>query len=75
MHVATTKQLRNLPNDEFDIWVKSLNAAHTINDVLDGWGNLSDAQCKQHADRLRALADRIDGRKTAGGNENTYSCC
>jgi hypothetical protein len=74
MQVATKKQIaKHAASDNFHIIPKSICAAESINVVLDNWGNMSADQCSQNADRLRALADFIDGRKTSGGNENRYS--
>jgi hypothetical protein len=73
MHVATNKQLQNLSNNDLTIWTKSYNAALAINNILDDFNELSDTQKTQVADRLRALADTVDGRETSNGNENTWT--
>mgnify|MGYP001027450163 CR=1 FL=1 len=73
MNIVTKAQLARLPHSDFDLWIKATNAGHAINDTLNDWGNMTTAQRSERADRLRALADLIDGRTTAGGNENTYS--
>ena len=73
MHVATNKQLQNLSNNDIKLWSKANNAAQAINDILDGLNELSDTQKTQVADRLRALADTVDGRETSNGNENTFT--
>ena len=74
MHVATKTQLKDLPREDvLTIWPPAVNAANTLNDILDDWGNMSSEQAAERADRLRVLADLLDGRETAGGNQNTYS--
>ena len=73
MHVATNKQLQNLSNNDIKLWSKANNAAQAINDILDNLNELSDTQKTQVADRLRALADIVDGRETSNGNENTFT--
>lgn len=74
MHVATKAHLAALSNDDaMHLYPKANTAAHAINDILENWGNASREQCEQRADRLRALADLVDGHVTARGNENTYS--
>ncbi len=73
MHVATNKQLQNLSNNDIKLWSKANNAAQAINDILDDLNELSDTQKTQVADRLRALADIVDGRETSNGNENTFT--
>ena len=73
MQVATQKQLNNLEINDLTIWTKSYNAALAINNILDDFNELSDTQKTQVADRLRALADTVDGRETSGGNENNWT--
>jgi len=73
MQVATQKQLSNLKTDDLTVWSKANNAALAINDILDNYSELTDTQKTQVADRLRALADTIDGRETSNGNENTWT--
>ena len=73
MQVATQKQLNNLKTDDVKVWTKAYNAALAINDILDDFNELSDIQKTQVADRLRALADTVDGRETSNGNENTFT--
>ena len=73
MQVATQKQLNNLKTDDLTVWSKANNAALAINDFLDNYSELTDTQKTQVADRLRALADTIDGRETSNGNENTWT--
>ena len=73
MQVATQKQLNNLETNDLTIWTKSYNAALAINNILDDFNELSDTQKTQVADRLRALADTVDGRETSNGNENTWT--
>ena len=73
MHVATLTQLSNLKTDDLTVWSKANNAALAINDILDNYSELTDTQKTQVADRLRALADTIDGRETSNGNENTWT--
>ena len=63
MQVATQKQLSNLKTDDITVWSKAYNAALAINDILDNYSELTDTQKTQVADRLRALADTIDGRE------------
>ena len=73
MQVATQKQLNNLNTNDITVWSKAYNAAIAINNILDDYSELTDTQKTQVADRLRALADTIDGRETSNGNENTWT--
>jgi|14_taG_2_1085336.scaffolds.fasta_scaffold58830_3 hypothetical protein len=73
MQVATQKQLNNLKTDDITVWSKAYNAAIAINDILDNFDELTDDQKMQVADRLRALADKVDGRETSNGHENTWT--
>jgi len=72
-NVATKKQMARLALDDYQIAIAANTAAEAINDILDNWGDMSANRCAESADRLRALADMVDGRETAGGNQNTYS--
>lgn len=76
MHVATQAQLTRIMRSEqdgdIDLAIKANIAAQTINDILDQWGSMSTENARACADRLRALADRIDGLQTATGQQNTY---
>jgi len=73
MQVATQKQLNNLNTNDITVWSKAYNAAIAINNILDDFDELTDTQKTQVADRLRALADKVDGRETSNGNENTWT--
>jgi len=66
MNVATRKQMQRL-NDSGDgfLVLPCLNAADAINDIMNVWGNQSSATGEAIADRLRQLADLIDGQDTA----------
>jgi len=68
----TTRILQIEKNDSVDLLIKARTAADAINDILDNWGNLSEKKKRSLADRLRALADRVDGLETATGEQNTY---
>ena len=65
MNVATRKQMQRL-NDSGDgfLILPCLNAADAINDIMNVWGNQSSATGNEIADRLRQLADIIDGQDT-----------
>ena len=65
MNVATQKQMQRL-NDSGDgfLILPCLNAADAINDIMNVWGNQSSATGNEIADRLRQLADIIDGQDT-----------
>tara|TARA_R100000951_G_C2553726_1_gene153295 strand:+ start:31 stop:264 length:234 start_codon:yes stop_codon:yes gene_type:complete len=65
MNVATQKQMKRL-NDSGDgfLILPCLNAADAINDIMNVWGNQSSATGNEIADRLRQLADIIDGQDT-----------
>ena len=76
MHVATQSQvariIRNEQEGDLKLAIKAQVAAQTINDILDNWGGMSTKNARACADRLRSLADYIDGLNTATGEENTY---
>jgi hypothetical protein len=65
MNVATAKQMKRL-NDSGDgfLILPCLNAADAINDIMNVWGSQSSATGNEIADRLRQLADIIDGQDT-----------
>ena len=76
MHVATKSQIariiRNEQDGDLELAIKAQVAAQTINDILDNWGGMSTQNSRACADRLRSLADLIDGLETATGEQNTY---
>jgi hypothetical protein len=75
MQIATNKQVGRLTKvgAGIPLVATSMRAAEALRTVFEEWGNMSSVRCEEEADRLRALADMLDGRKTAGGKENTYS--
>ena len=76
MHVATQSQIarimRNEQEGDLELSINAQVAAQTINDILDNWGSMNTKNSRACADRLRSLADLVDGLETATGQENTY---
>ena len=76
MHVVTKAQTTRIVEVEREnadtVLIKAMSAAQAINDILDNWGSMSEKNGRACADRLRALADRVDGLQTATGEQNTY---
>lgn len=74
MNVATQKQMQRL-NDSGDgfLILPCLNAADAINDIMNVWGNQSSATGNEIADRLRQLADIIDGQDTQSHQHTRFT--
>lgn len=49
------------------------NAYDTLGDIVEFWGSMSTARSREMADRLRYLADLVDGRETSTGERTNYT--
>ena len=74
MHVLTNKQITKMVQaGQESLYVSAHLACNTINDIADTFERMTQEQKEQAADRLRRLADDVDGRQTSNGKGNTYS--
>ena len=74
MHVLTNKQITKMVQaGQENLYVSAHFACNTINDIANSFERMTQEQREQAADRLRQLADDIDGRQTSNGKGSTFS--
>ena len=74
MHVLTNKQITKMVQaGQSQLYTSAHWACDTINDIANAFEHMTQEQREQAADRLRMLADDVDGRQTSNGNGKTFS--
>ena len=70
----THKQIKKLVQQGDQRMVTPIaNAYYTLGDIVELWGDMSTERSREMADRLRYVADLVDGRETSTGERNTHS--
>jgi len=64
MHVATKSQIgRLVKNGDENMAIKGMLAAHAVNDILEGWGEMPQWKLDNAVGQLRSLLEFIEGGK------------
>ncbi len=62
MNVATKAQIKNLVrNGDEKVAIAGMNAAQSISDIMNGWGNMKPWELEYAAKTLREFLEIVEG--------------